>query len=461
MKNDQIAISVIVPAYNLEKYIGDCIDSVRNQSLQNIELILVDDCSADHTKEVIKEYIKRETTIDIILLENEKNENAGYSRNRGLDIARGEYLLFLDGDDMIEPNALERLYEVCRETKADIVNYNYQFFDNSTHKVTKCISHVDAIIEPMQVFTLKDISNCAFQFFHEVAWDKMFRRSFIQENGLRFQCQSNANDQFFVFAALIKAERIVKISDFLVNYRTNRENQLSTSGNISRNPRCIWRATKATLEYAEKCGLYNLYQNSFLIYMVERLLFSLNKTNSKEADELLAFYKENGFAALKMINCSRADFDEPYFFALYDWLIHMKEIRELEEAKNWKLWCDESRWEQLFNELKKEKNIVLWGAGINGGKFMERVCNYHLDIKGIVDMDENKIGQPFYGYMITKYEEIENEDLIIALNPNHVPAIRYLMIQQKKRIKILDVRAYLRFGIEYVQAKFGLLSEGR
>lgn len=458
MKADQITISVIVPVYNLEKYIGDCIDSVRSQSLQNFELILVDDCSADHTKEIIKEYIERETTIDIILLENEKNENAGYSRNRGLDIARGEYLLFLDGDDMLEHNALERLYEVCRKTKADIVNYNYQLFDNSTHKVTKCNSHMDAIIGPVKVFTLRDINDCAFQFFHEVAWDKIFRRVFIQENGIRFQCQSNANDQFFVFAALIKAEKIAKISDFLLIYRTNRENQLSTGGNISRNPQCIWRATKATLDYIEKCGLYDWYQNSFLTYMVERLLFSLNKINSKEAEGLLAFYKEDGFAALKMTDCSRADFGIPYFFAMYNWLIHIKEIRELEEAKNWKLWCNESRWEQLFNELIKEKNIVLWGAGINGGKFMERGCGYNLNIRCIVDMDENKIGQPFYGYMIAKYEEIENEDLIVILNPNHAPVIRYLMIQQKRRLTILDASAFLRFGVDYVQAKFKLFS---
>lgn len=456
MKDDQITISVIVPAYNLEKYIGDCIDSVRNQSLQNIELILVDDCSDDHTKTVIKEYMDRETEIEIILLENGRNENAGYSRNRGLDIARGDYLLFLDGDDMLEPGALERLYDVCRETNADIVNYNYQFFDNNTRSITKSNSRVDALAKPMEVFKLSDVSDCAFQFFHEVAWDKIFRRAFIQEQGIRFQCQSNANDQLFVFTALIKAERIVTISDHLLNYRVNRENQLSAGKNISQNPQCIWRATKATLEVIEKCGLYDLYQKSFLNYSVERLIFSLKKINSKEAEELLTFYKEYGFAALKMADRGREDFDIPYFYVRHQWLIYMKDVGELAKTENLKLWQDEGKCERLFDELIKEKNLVLWGAGINGGKFMERVCGKDLDIKYIVDMDENKIGQVFYGYRVVRYEEIQNEDLIVTLNPNHIPIVRHLLVQQKKKLRILDACAYLCFGIDYVQAKFEL-----
>lgn len=454
MKDNQIAISVIVPAYNLEKYIGDCIDSVLNQSLKNVELILVDDCSTDHTKEVIKEYIECKTSIDIILLENDKNEDAGYSRNRGLDIARGEYLLFLDGDDMLEPNALERLYSVCRETKADIVNCDYQVFDNKTHEIIKSNSPVDVLIEPMKVFRLSDMSDCAFQFFHEVAWDKVFRRVFIQENEIRFQCQSNANDQFFVYAALLKAERIVKISDCLLNYRTNRENQLSTSGNISRNPRCIFRATKATLDYIEKSGLYDLYQKSFLTYTVERLIFSLKKVDSTEAEKLITFYKEEGFEALKMLGCSMADFDIPYFFFMYSWLTYIKSAKELEKTKDWKLWNNEGKCEQLFKKLIKEKKIVLWGAGINGKKFLEKAHFHKIDINRVVDMDKSKIGQVICGHMIKGYDEIENGDLIIVLNPKHITSIRSAMIQQKKKVKMLDARAYLCFDIDYEQAEF-------
>ena len=109
-KKKEIAISVIVPTFNLEKYIKECVDSVLNQSFKNFEIILVDDGSDDDTKKIIKYYIEHEEKTDIILLENEENRGAGYSRNRGLNIARGKYLLFLDGDDMLEHNALEKLY---------------------------------------------------------------------------------------------------------------------------------------------------------------------------------------------------------------------------------------------------------------------------------------------------------------------------------------------------------------
>ena len=454
VKDNETAVSVIVPVYNLEKYIGDCIDSVLNQTLKNFELILIDDCSDDDTKIRIKEYMEREKTADIILLENDRNRNAGYSRNRGLDIARGKYLLFLDGDDMLEPDALERLYTACEETGSEIAVCNYRFYDNNTQEAADYHAPVDALLEVGAGFRTSDISDCVFQYFREMAWDKIFRREFIQENGIRFQSQRNANDQFFVYAAMLRAGKIVKISDYLMKYRKNRENQLSTSGNISRNPKCIWNATKATGDYIDDLGLYDLYQKSFRTYAVMRLLFSLKNVNSREAENLITFYKEEGFEALKIADCRITDFGTPYFFAVYNWLLHIESAEKIEETNKWKLWNDDTKCKKLFQMLMMEKDMVLWGVGVNGRKFLEKTGQYELDIRCIVDLDENKVGNVVCGYEVKHRRDIEDGDLIIALNPEHIFAIRHFMIQQKKKVKILDARAYLCFEVDYEQAKF-------
>ena len=104
--------------------------------------------------------------------------------------------------------------------------------------------------------------------------------------------------------------------------------------------------------------------------------------------------------------------------------------------------------------LMMEKDMVLWGVGVNGRKFLEKTGQYELDIRCIVDLDENKVGNVVCGYEVKHRRDIEDGDLIIALNPEHIFAIRHFMIQQKKKVKILDARAYLCFEVDYEQAKF-------
>lgn len=455
MKNEEIAISVIIPVYNLENYIKDCINSLLNQSLKNFELILVDDCSDDSTKKIIKEYIDVEKTADIILIENEQNMGAGYSRNMGLDIARGKYLIFLDGDDIFEFNMLEKIYHVSEAARADIAIFNFYCFNNENYKNVKYSDPIDLLIKSSsESFQLSQIGDCAFQYVREIAWNKIFRRQFIVNEGIRFQCQNNANDQFFVYAGLINAKKIVKIPDYLLRYRTNRKNQLSAGSSISKYPLCIWNALKATLDYIIKVELFDLYKESFNIYSVQRLLFSLKKVGVKERKKLLNYYKERGFNALKLLNCNFQDFGIPYFYAVYKRLINLESPEGLEEIENWGMWNNKARCEQLFEELIKENNMILWGAGKNGEIFLEKANDNRLDIKCIVDMDENKVGQVLQGHVIKYHDNIENNNLIIATNPDHILAIKHQIIQQKKKVNIFDLRAYLCFNIAYAQAKF-------
>ena len=111
-------ISVIIPIYNLERYLRNCIESVISQSYQNLQIILVDDGSIDSSVDICREYEKKDNRIQII--SKEKNEGAGSARNAGIDIAHGSYLMFVDGDDFIARNCIEELMTMLSKGGGDI-----------------------------------------------------------------------------------------------------------------------------------------------------------------------------------------------------------------------------------------------------------------------------------------------------------------------------------------------------
>ena len=113
-------VSIVITAYNIEEYVEQAIRSCLSQTFQDIEVVVVEDCSSDKTKYIIKHLMKEDSRIRLV--ENDKNYGAGQSRRNGLDAAKGEYFLLLDGDDWIEPDFIETLYNKAIETDADVVS---------------------------------------------------------------------------------------------------------------------------------------------------------------------------------------------------------------------------------------------------------------------------------------------------------------------------------------------------
>lgn len=450
MKNDEI-VSVIIPVYNVEKYISCCIDSIKNQSYPNIELILIDDCSTDHTKEIIEDNIKNNTLLkNIIFLKNSKNMGAGYSRNKGLDAASGKYLVFLDADDFFCSDMIEKLYLESEKANADIAICNCYIFDNKSKKSSKYDITWNCPDLSNIPFKLEDIKDFAFQFIHEIAWNKMFRHEFVKRSEIRFQNQVNANDQFFVFACVLTARRIVKINDYLLYYRIGTANQLSR--NISQNPKCIWNATKATFDYINKLNQYGWYKKSFNTYIVNRLMFSLECLKNIEQRNLMEYYQKEGFEKLGLMNAASSDFSIPYSYAKYKYLLEYKQGKNIDEPYLRKLQWHDAKLERLFLNLKERDKLVLWGIGDNGEQFLKIACDYGVLLKNIVDMDKQKKGKKIYDYRINDENSILNGDFILVLNPEHIITVQQIILKQKKEIEILDVRAYLCFEIKFEEA---------
>ena len=119
-----IKVSVVIPVYNVEKYLSECLDSVLGQTLREIECICIDDASPDRCGEMLDEYAARDGRVRVLHLK--ENHMQGYGRNRGLEMAKGEYVYFLDSDDMITPNAMEELYLLAKRDELDGIFFDSQ-----------------------------------------------------------------------------------------------------------------------------------------------------------------------------------------------------------------------------------------------------------------------------------------------------------------------------------------------
>ena len=124
-----VALSVVIPVYNIEGYLGKCLDSILAQTFPDYEVIVVNDGSTDRTPQVCDEYAAKDARIRII---HKENEGVSVARNTGIEVASGEYFLFFDGDDFMEPYTMEELYKVAKEQQVDTVVYGYHLKNKIT-----------------------------------------------------------------------------------------------------------------------------------------------------------------------------------------------------------------------------------------------------------------------------------------------------------------------------------------
>lgn len=196
-------ISIIVPAYNAEKYIGKCLDSLINQTKKELEFIIVNDGSKDNTESIVKEYKD-----DRIKYFKNKNQGIGKTRNFGIEKATSKYIMFLDSDDYLEKNACEDLYTKAEKDKLDIVICDfYKEYDDGRIEEIKTPSFENS--------SLKDNPDIITEYL--CPWAKIYKRDLIIKNNIRFVEDLKYEDAPFVIEALDKAKKIGKV-DKCLNY---------------------------------------------------------------------------------------------------------------------------------------------------------------------------------------------------------------------------------------------------
>lgn len=220
-------ISIIVPVYNIEKYLNECIESIINQTYKNLEILLIDDGSKDNSGNICDQYAKIDSRIKVIHKENGGLSNA---RNRGLEVATGEYLMFCDSDDLFTPNACELLYNEIESKNADYVIGNYQ---NCNEDGTLWNNPVFDKIKFLNFkLSIRDYRN-SFYIMNSGVWNKIFRKSFIDKLNLKFIEKLPAEDAMFTTYCFIKAQSVYYINDIVYLYRQREGDSISTNATIN------------------------------------------------------------------------------------------------------------------------------------------------------------------------------------------------------------------------------------
>lgn len=218
-------VSVIIPVYNVEEYLRQCLDSVINQTLKEIEIICVDDGSTDSSLEILKEYAAKDHRITVI---TQQNLHAGVARNAGLAVAKGEYVHFIDSDDWIALNTYEKLYQLAQTRNVEILKFKSYTFDNIEQNVsTSYFTEMQGVSQKLfnSFLTLekdyKELINVS-----DAPWSGIYYLDFLKKHQIFFDNLLCANDTSFFYRCLINMDKLYLSNEHFVYYRINNSKSL-------------------------------------------------------------------------------------------------------------------------------------------------------------------------------------------------------------------------------------------
>ena len=253
-------VSIIIPVYNVASYLDECLNSVINQTYNNLEIILIDDGSTDDSLEICNLFAKKDKRIKVL-----HQDNAGVSsaRNRGLNIITGKYVLFIDSDDKIESNMVEILERIIdRNDKIDAVFCGYKEFDDISGKIIKVVSPVKS----KKVNRDNGVSEI-FGEYSTMLWNKMFRSSIIDNTDLFDVTLRIGEDELWMIDVLKKADSIILIGTPLYYYR-NRITGVTKEKKYSNTKMTDFESQKKVLDSIKEYDSEKL-----VLYAQERLYY--------------------------------------------------------------------------------------------------------------------------------------------------------------------------------------------
>lgn len=440
------SISVIMPLYNAARFLEETLISVSNQVFQNYELLCINDGSDDDTVDIVKKFQGKDSRIK--LFNNDGHEGAAIARNRGIMEAKGEYLIFLDGDDICDEELLLMVYQKANDTNADIV------MSESMHVTSEHIYDKKRIIHSrdyitkfcQQTVSVWNIKTCDFLVWPANPHTKLYRKKFIDQEHLEFQNLSCENDTFFVMMAYFLAKRVVRTeSERIMLYVRDHDTPSRISS--ERDPMCMYYAMSKVRDELVKRNIFVPLSQMFYY----RTFFFL-------ADALRGAKMEDG-----RVKFSNFLVDEGFekLFGGYDGKYGIDQYIQEKKQKFVSMGLGEG-WEGLFSfydvflkdnlqEISgifqmtdgKTRRVGVWGTGENGRRFLAFCRKYALPVHVVVDRDESKYGSYCEGYQIQLPQAVREVDTVISTPNLGYKAVKELAQKYKKNIEVIDLNSYI------------------
>lgn len=452
----EIAISIIVPVYNSARYLHRCIDSLVNQTLREIEIILVDDCSSDNSKEIIAEYKKKYPQI-IQSIYLEKNIKQGGARNRGIEVAAGMFLMFVDSDDFIKIDSCEKLYKAAIAERADIVFGDFRV-DNKldfyyvAHVRNYYMGQIDS--EKRKAFILNSFS---------VQCGMIINRMLVVKHSLYFPENMQYEDLATTLLYYMYADRTARVEDDLYRYIIN-DNSTSTAKNGLQH----FQQSKAAMILYDNMlrrGFYNEYRAELEYFLIINML-------CLPVEKMLIQFDNPPFEYLRetitrfMELCP--DYKKNIYFKTmlpqrYKRLLQFVNVSLEDAVKNKCLWENvtnddikdfyikrSDKIKDLLEYIKKFSMPAIWGLGIQGSAFMAAIGAELPDDVILIDRDASKIYGQKRAY---EYDSLTiPPDFIIITSNKYFFEIKNMIKAKGGNVPVMNLDIYLnnelRFPLE-------------
>lgn len=442
-------ISIVMPLYNAETYLAECLDSILKQTFAEFELLCVNDGSGDATAEILQLYAARDSRISVF--DNGERRGAAYSRNRGLAEATGEYLFFLDGDDVFDEEMLQSAYRKAIENRADIVAY--QSVKTKTEQMrlkrTNKLGTSFVRIFCQQPFDVKSLKVCDFITFRSSPWDKIYRREFILAENLWFQELSCCNDVYFVNMALLLAKRIVWLDTEKIFVHV-RDHGSPSRISTDRDPMCAYEADKHILEEVSARGkMPELYRHCYTRIYYHLLTTLKTAKDRNRAEQFYFFLQKEGIGRLQAVGGEEFQKLDAYIRAGFEkfsergyvsgWYLETGELEAYLQNRRQQV-C------RMFDDWKKAgKKIGLWGAGQNGRIFAEFCHRNQIEIERIMDGDAGKQGKRLFQFppICAPGEGIEQVQVVIFTNRDILEEVKADLTDRADQLELVDINSCL------------------
>lgn len=452
-----VSISIIVPVYGVEKYLKQCVESLINQTQKDIEIILVDDASPDNSASIMRDYENRFPD-KIRCFYSKVNLKQGGARNIGLKEAKGEYVLFVDSDDWIDPTMCEKMYFLAKKADSDIVLCDYLkiFEDTGVRK------HMMEIGREISGVLTRDKYK-ALLMLNAYPVCKLIRRTIIVDHGLQFAEKIKYEDQTVVPFFFLYAKKAEKINEALYFYNIREDSTMRTKNSMNHFDRMT--ATLLFYDQARARGFYDMFREEIDLFFMRSYCFIMLECCLERFDQLPLTKMKEISITMKQI-C-------PYYYDNYyvDKIIDPKYLRMAklndEDPEKLKDWSEEQRkqidsYENFYIQTKKraddllnycKKNqykIALWGAGRKGTDFLKINDRNNQLIQYVIDLDPNKKNKVLStGHLITNFEDSKYKiGVIFVSNKYHYGDIYDIAKAYNKEIHVINLDIYLTYDID-------------
>lgn len=339
--NVMVEISVILPVYNSEKYLRECLDSIINQTFDDIEVLCINDGSSDGSLKILEEYAQRDDRITVV---DQENQGVAKTRNRALGMVSGNYVYFMDSDDTLDTGAFKKLHANLKSNGSDFCIMKVMFTDgDETYKfpafdLEKEFSGVNF---SRFTFTYRDVKSHVLNDLF-APWLKMYSREFLMSDDFTFPDIKSYSDAPFHVKTFLKAEKISFVPEYLYHYRENDDSLVHSSSNTVN----FFTLSDIIEEYLVENGHFDEFREEFSSFKIVKLVYYMGFTDSEDyyikAKEILSRenLKNSPLTPQKDIDKAEIVLDSDNLkecklaLELYDC---KRRVKSMQESKSWKI----------------------------------------------------------------------------------------------------------------------------